>query len=44
MRRLGSRPSKKAGNATENVIDFKERGGRFTIKRRSSPLSTRSIS
>jgi len=42
MRRRGFKPRAKAGNATEKAIDFSERGGRLTISRRSSPLSTRS--
>src|SRR5829696_7455692 len=43
MRKRGFKPSAKAGKATETAIDFRDRGGRFTISRRSSPLSSRSI-
>ena len=38
MRILGLWPSRKAGQATEKVIDFNERGGRFTMSRDSAPL------
>jgi hypothetical protein len=43
MRKRGFKPSANAGKATEKAIDFKERGGKLTISRRSSPLRTRSI-
>jgi len=39
---VGSCPSKKAGKATEVMIDFKDRGGMLMIRRRISPRRTRS--
>src|SRR5258708_21932403 len=39
---VGSWPSKKAGKATEAMIDFKNRGGMLMIRRRISPRRTRS--
>src|ERR1700733_9920016 len=38
----GSWPSKKAGKATEVMIDFKDRGSMLMIRRRISPRRTRS--
>ena len=31
MRKRGSKPSAKAGKATEKAIDFRDRGGRLTL-------------
>jgi hypothetical protein len=42
MRRVGSCPRTKAGNATEAVIDFSERGGMLMISRLISPQRSRS--
>ena len=42
IRRVGSWPSKKAGKATEVMIDFNDRGGMLMIRRRISPRRTRS--
>src|SRR3954469_15372424 len=43
MRKRGFEPRAKAGKATEKAIDFRDLGGKVTISRRSSPLSTRAI-
>src|SRR5829696_3307891 len=36
MRKRGSKPSAKAGKATEKAIDFRDRGGSARITRRSA--------